>query len=326
MENPFIISPSGAGLGNADESVIYDIIIIGGGPSGLTAAIYASRSGLNVLLMEKIAVGGQIFLTADVENYPGFDSISGPELTEKMDAQAVKFGTKKVFDEAQSLMADTSGIKHVKCLSGASYSAKSVIISTGARYRDIGVPGEGKYKGRGISNCATCDAAFYRNKEVAVIGGGDTAVEEGIYLTKFASKVHIIHRRNELRASKIIQKRAFENPRISFIFDTVAEEVLGDTKGVTGLKLKNVKTGAESVLEVPGIFVFIGLIPNTDFLKGAVELDPQGYVITDNKFMTGMKGVFACGDCIVKDLRQVVTAAGDGANAAFQAEHYIDSL
>ncbi len=327
MENPFIISVSESSFEKNDSpDDLHDVIIIGGGPSGLTASIYASRSGLDVILIEKISVGGQIFLTADVENYPGFDNISGPELAQKMDAQAVKFGTKKIFDEVTGIFKDNSGIKYVKCVSGKTYAAKSVIISSGARYKELGVPGEAKYKGKGVSNCATCDAAFYRNKEVAVIGGGDTAVEEGIYLTKFASKVHIIHRRNELRANKIIQKRAFQNSKISFIFDTVVKEVLGNTDGVTGLKLTNVKTGSESGLSVEGVFVFIGLIPNTEFLKNTVELDSQGYIKTDSKFMTSMEGVFACGDCIVKDLRQVITAAGDGANAAFQAEKYLDSL
>ncbi|HPN63715.1 MAG TPA: thioredoxin-disulfide reductase [Candidatus Goldiibacteriota bacterium] len=315
-------------LGNsAGESVPNkaDVIIIGGGPAGLTAAIYNCRAGLKVMMIEKMAVGGQIFLTAEIENYPGYENISGPELIQKMEKQADNFGLIKVFDEVLKIESAEKGVKKVHCASGAVYESKVIIAATGARYRDIGVPGETEFRGRGVSNCATCDGAFYRNLEVAVVGGGDTAVEEGIYLTKFASKVHIIHRRDRLRAAKIIQERAFKNPKISFIYDSVVTGIFG-SKGVDGVKVKNVKTGAESDLKVSGVFVFIGLVPGTEFLKGTLEMDGQGYIKTDADMKTSVEGIFACGDCVSKKLRQAITAAGDGAAAAYSAEHYIEKL
>ncbi|HNZ30259.1 MAG TPA: FAD-dependent oxidoreductase, partial [Candidatus Goldiibacteriota bacterium] len=235
------------------------------------------------------------------------------------------FGLIKVFDEVLKIESAEKGVKKVHCASGAVYESKVIIAATGARYRDIGVPGETEFRGRGVSNCATCDGAFYRNLEVAVVGGGDTAVEEGIYLTKFASKVHIIHRRDRLRAAKIIQERAFKNPKISFIYDSVVTGIFG-SKGVDGVKVKNVKTGAESDLKVSGVFVFIGLVPGTEFLKGTLEMDGQGYIKTDADMKTSVEGIFACGDCVSKKLRQAITAAGDGAAAAYSAEHYIEKL
>jgi thioredoxin reductase (NADPH) len=313
-------NPQGAGASNKA-----DVIIIGGGPAGLTAAIYNARAGLKVMMIEKLAVGGQIFLTAEIENYPGYENISGPELIQKMEKQADNFGLVKVFDEVLKIESTGGAAKKVHCASGTVYEAKAVIVATGARYRDIGVPGEAEFRGRGVSNCATCDGAFYRNLEVAVIGGGDTAVEEGMYLTKFASKVHIIHRRDRLRAAKIIQDRAFANPKISFIFDSAVTAIFG-SKGVDGIKIKNLKTNAETELKVSGVFVFIGLVPGTEFMKGTLEMDSQGYIKTDTDMKTSVDGIFACGDCIEKKLRQAVTAAGDGAIAAYSAEHYIERL
>lgn len=315
-------------LGNMQGGAVSnkaDVIIIGGGPAGLTAAIYNARAGLKVMMIEKLAVGGQIFLTAEIENYPGFENISGPELIQKMEKQADNFGLVKIFDEVLKIESISGGVKKVHCASGTVYEAKAIIAATGARYRDIGVPGEAEFRGRGVSNCATCDGAFYRNLEVAVIGGGDTAVEEGIYLTKFASKVHIIHRRDRLRAAKIIQDRAFANSKISFIFDSAVTEIFG-SKGVDGVKIKNLKTNSETDLKVSGVFVFIGLVPGTEFMKGTLEMDSQGYIKTDADMKTSVDGIFACGDCIEKKLRQAVTAAGDGAIAAYSAEHYIERL
>jgi thioredoxin reductase (NADPH) len=302
-----------------------DVVIIGGGPAGLTAAIYNSRSGLNVLMIEKLAAGGQIFITSEVENYPGIDLISGPELSIAMENQAKKFGTRIEYDEVDKVEDGPGEFKTVHTVSGKQYKTYVVVISTGAKYKNIGVPGEELFRGKGVSNCATCDGAFYKNLEVAVIGGGETAVEEGEYLTRFASKVHIVHRRERLRASVSAQEKAMKNPKINFIFDSVLEEIAG-VSGVDRIRISNLKTGVKSDLPVKGVFVFIGLVPNTSFLKGYVDMDEQGYVKTDASMNTSRAGVFACGDCIAKDLRQVVTAAGDGAVASYSAQHYIDRI
>ena len=323
MDNPFVINVGASD--NKPVPEISDVIIIGGGPAGLAAALYTSRAGLSTLVLEKLSVGGQIFLTYEVENYPGIEKTTGPELIKAMEKQALAFGAVIHSDEVLSITDSGKGLKEVKAASGVTYRAIAVIIASGASYRDLGVPGEKSLKGRGVSNCATCDGAFYRNVEVAVVGGGDTAVEEGLFLTKFASKVHVIHRRDKLRAIKTIQDRAFANPKMNFIYDTVVEEIQGE-KGVESLKLKNVKSGAQSVLAVKGVFVFIGLVPHTGFLKGTVELDDQGYIIADAEMKTGVPGLFAAGDCIQKSLRQAVTAAGDGAVAADSARHYVEKI
>lgn len=303
----------------------FDVIIIGGGPAGLAAAIYASRYGMKTALIERISTGGQIFITAEVENYPGIEKTSGPLLARTMEKQALHFGTEIIIDEVESISLKENSMKSIKGASGEIYEAQSVIIATGAKYRNLGAPGEDKFRGRGVSNCATCDAMFYKNKEVAVIGGGDTAVEEADFLAKFAAKVSVIHRRSELRAVKAIQEKALKNPKITFIFDTVVEEIAG-LNGVEKLLLKNVKTNAKSEIKADGVFVLVGYDPATVYLKGFVDLDPQGYVIASRDMETNVPGVFACGDCIVKKLRQVVTAAGDGAVAAYGAYHYIEKL
>jgi len=272
-----------------------------------------------------MALGGQIFLTNEIENYPGIENISGPELIKVMEKQAVNFGVNFIYDEAVSVQNNGVGRKAVKTASGKEFVSTTLILSTGAKYRDIGVPGEAKFKGRGISNCATCDGAFYKGLEIAVVGGGDTAVEEAIFLTKFASKVYVIHRRDRLRAVKSIQDRAFANSKIEFIFDSVVEEIKGD-KGVESVSCKNLKTGDVRGLAVKGLFVFIGLIPNTDFLRGTVELDDYGYIKVDGEMKTSAEGIFACGDCVSKNFRQAITAAGDGANAAYSAQHYTEKI
>ncbi len=323
MDNPFTININPGAP--KEEPGVYDLIVIGGGPAGLTAALYASRAGLSTLLLEKLAVGGQIFLTYEVENYPGIEKITGPELVKSMENQALAFGTVIKSEEVLSVGNKEGGVREIKTASGAVFRSYAVILAPGASYRDLGVAGEAKLKGRGVSNCATCDGAFYRNVEVAVVGGGDTAIEEGIFLTKFASKVHVIHRRDKLRAIKTIQDRAFANPKMNFIYDSVVEEVQGE-KGVESLKIKNVKTGAVSQLPVKGVFVFIGLVPHTAFLKGTVEMDGEGYLKADAQMKTGAEGIFAAGDCIQKTLRQVVTAAGDGAVAADSARHYVEKV
>ncbi|HDQ26362.1 MAG TPA: thioredoxin-disulfide reductase, partial [bacterium] len=322
MDKPFIINTPGLNSGPGSKE--FDVIIIGGGPGGLSAALYMSRGGMKTAVIEKLSLGGQIFLTAEIENYPGIEFISGPDLVRVMETQAEKHGTEFIYDEVVSIK-DEGQIKAVETASGAVYKASALIVATGAAYREIGVPGEAKFRGKGVSNCATCDGAFYKGKEAAVIGGGDTAVEEAGYLTRFASRVHVIHRRDRLRAAKTIQDKAFANEKISFILDSVVTAIFGD-RGVEGVRVKNVKTGKESEIRVDGVFIYVGLVPLTGFLKGYIDLDEQGYVITDNLTGTSKEGVFACGDCIQKDFRQAITAASDGANAANRAQHYIERL
>lgn len=308
----------------AEKDNHYDVIIIGGGPAGLTAGIYTARAGIKTLLLERISVGGQIFLTADVENYPGIEKISGPDLITIMERQAKKFGVDFLFEEAVKV-EEKEGKKIIHTSSGNSYSCISLIIATGAKYKELNVPGEVKFRGRGVSNCATCDGAFYKNMDVAVVGGGDTAVEEALFLTKFANKVYIIHRRDRLRAIKIIQERAFNNNKIQFIFDSIVEEIIGDKK-LDGIKIKNLKTNKTQILNVNGVFIFVGLTPNTDIVKGLIDIDEYGYIKTDIEMKTSKDGIFACGDCINKKLRQAITAAGDGAVAAYNAQHYVEKI
>jgi thioredoxin reductase (NADPH) len=300
------------------------VAIIGGGPAGLTAAIYCGRAELKTLVIEKFAPGGQITVSENIENYPGIANISGPELIAVMEKQAKEFCAMFVSEEVVAIK-DAGSARDIITTSGISYRAAAVIIAAGAKYKELGVPGEAKFRGRGVSNCAACDAAFYKNMEVAVVGGGDTAVEEAAFLTKFASRVHLVHRRDRLRAAKIIQERAQANPKINFIYDSVIEEITGN-KTVEKIRIKNLKTQVLTELPVSGVFVFIGLVPGTEFLKGTVDMDGLGYIKTDLEMRTSREGIFACGDCIQKDFRQVVTAAGDGATAAFKAQHWVEKL
>lgn len=303
---------------------MYDLIILGGGPAGLTAGLYAARSRLKTVLIEKTYLGGQIVNTYQLENYPGYEEITGADLVAKMEAQVRKHGLEIVLEDVESL--DITGeIKRVKTANNKVYEAKAIILAMGATPRKLGVPNEDRFIGAGISFCATCDGAFYRDAVVAVIGGGNTAVEDALYLTKFAKKVYIIHRRDQLRATKIEQEKAFANEKIEFIWNTVVVDVEGEY-GVERIRLKNVKTGEESTLNVEGVFVAIGYDPNTELVKGIVELDEYGYIITDDDMKTNIPGVFAAGDIRHKLLRQVITAAGDGATAAYAAEKYIESL
>ena len=310
--------------------MLYDVIVLGAGPAGLTAGLYAGRSRLKTLIIEKGQDGGQIAITNEIENYPGqeLEGESGPSLIARMTAQAAKFGAERVSDQIKSV--DLSG--DVKKLVGTKgvYEAKTVILATGAFPRPIGCKNEGKFVGKGISFCATCDAAFFEDFEVYVVGGGDAAVEEAMYLTKFARKVTIIHRRNELRAAKSIQEKAFKNPKLHFMWDTVVDEVDGDEL-MNKMIVKNTKTGELTTIEADpddGIFVlfgFIGLLPNTGLFEGQIDME-NGYVLTDDNMHTNLPGVFAAGDLRKKSLRQVVTAAADGAIAAMQAEKYLADL
>ncbi len=308
----------------------YDLIIIGAGPAGLSAGLYAGRARLNTLIIEKQKNGGQIVITDEIENYPGcIEGETGPTLIDRMVKQTEKFGVDHVFDTVTD-MDLTGEVKTVKCLH-EEYSAKAVIIAAGANPVNIGCPGEKEFSGKGVSYCATCDAAFFEDFEVYVVGGGDAAVEEAMYLTKFARKVTIIHRRNELRAARSIQDKAFANPKIDFMWDTVVEEIKGDGI-VESMVVKNVKTGeltevfADEDDGTFGIFVFIGFKPNTEVFRGHVEMDEKGYVLTDPDMHTNVPGVYAAGDIRQKSLRQVVTACADGAIAAVQAGKYIEEM
>jgi len=301
----------------------YDLIIAGGGPAGLTAGLYAARAMLRTLLLEKMAPGGQAATTFFVENYPGFpEGISGPDLAQAMENQAKKFGLEVTYGEVKK-MSFQEPLWEVE-YEDRKFLAKAVIVASGVESRKLGVPGEETLRGRGVSYCATCDGPFFKDQEIGVVGGGDSAVEEALYLTRFVSKIYLVHRRNALRAEKIIQERAFQNPKIEFLWDTVVTRVLGDS-GVEGMELQNVKTKALRTLKVGGVFLYVGSLSNTEFLKGIVKLDEQGYVITDDQMATSAPGVFAAGDVRKKLLRQIATAVGDGAMAAFAAGQYIES-
>ncbi len=303
---------------------LYDIIIIGSGPAGYTAAIYAARANLSVLMLQGYQVGGQLMLTSDVENYPGFEEgILGPPMMEKFEAQARRFGTDVIPEDVISIDFNKRPFK-VTTDSGE-YQARAIIISTGASAKWLGLPSEQRLQGRGVSACATCDGFFFKKKDVAVIGGGDTAMEEATFLTRYANHVTVIHRRDKFRASKIMQDRAFKNPKISVIWDTEITEVLGENE-VTGLRLHNVKTGEESTLPVQGFFLAIGHQPNTDLFKGILDMDKVGYIVPVEHTMTNIPGVFAAGDVTDHRYRQAVTAAGDGCRAAIDAERWLEGI
>lgn len=302
----------------------FDIIIIGGGPAGLTAALYASRALLSVVVLERYMTGGQMTLTDLIENYSGFpEGIQGLKLSELMHQQAKNFGAQ--FRNAEVLGIRLEGNWKILETNEGELRAKAVIIATGADPKTLGIPGEENFRGRGVSYCATCDGAFFQGVPVAVVGGGDTAVEEAIFLTKYASTVTIIHRRDALRAEKIIQERAFKNPKINFLWDSVAIEVLGNQQA-TGLKVRDLKSQKETELAAEGIFIFVGHKPNTEFLKGLVATDHAGFIQTDQFMKTNVPGIFAAGDVRQTPLRQIATAVGDGAIAAFYAEKYIESI
>lgn len=311
-------------------SKIYDVIVLGAGPSGLTAGLYASRSRLSTLVIEKGQDGGQIAITNEIENYPGqqLEGETGPSLIARMTAQVEKFGAERVSDTIKSVELEGD----IKKLTGnkGEYLAKAVIIAMGAFPRPIGCKNEAQYVGKGISFCATCDAAFFEDMEVYVVGGGDAAVEEAMYLTKFARKVTIIHRRNELRAAKSIQEKAFRNPKLHFMWDTVVDSVSGD-EILSSMVLRNIKTGALTTINADeddgmfGLFGFIGLLPNSHLFENMIQME-NGYIKTDSDMHTNIPGVYAVGDIRVKSLRQVVTAAADGAIAAMQAEKYLAEM
>ena len=305
---------------------VYDVVIVGAGPAGLTAAIYASRGRLKTAVLERNMAGGQIALTDLVENYPGFpEGISGFDLSQKMKEQAEKFGAEmREIEGVAELRQDAEGC-YVVVTDREEIHARSVILAPGVEPRRSGIPGEAEFIGRGVSWCATCDGALYRGKTVAVIGGGDSAVEEGMFLTKFADKVYLVHRRDELRAAPIAQERAFANSKFEFVWDSVPKQIDG-AELVEALEVENVKTGEARSLPVNGVFMYIGQIPNTAWLKDTVELDDYGYIVTDGLLRTALPGVFACGDARANPLKQIVMAVGEGALAAVQVERYLDDL
>lgn len=303
---------------------MYDTIIIGAGPAGLTAGLYHARARMKVLLLEKLAPGGQVLTTDWVENYPGFpDGVSGFELMDRMKGQAEKFGLEIRSEEVTRL--EFHDQTKLVATSKETYETRALILACGASWKKLNIEGESDFMGRGVSYCATCDGPFYREQAVAVIGGGDTAVEESLFLTRFVSKIYHIHRRDELRAVKLLQERAMENEKIEFVWDTVPLRILG-RDGVDGIELKNVKSGEVSRKDVQGVFVFIGTVPNTELVQGLVSLDEQGFVITDDQMETSVPGVFAAGDMRSKSFRQISTAVGDGANAAYGAEKYVEDF
>ena len=305
----------------ADSRKEYDVIIIGGGPAGLSAGIYAARARLATLLIERGAIGGQIINAEWVENYPGFaEGVGGIALTEAMHQQATKFGLETLVTEVTGVKV--KGKQKVVSTARGDFTARAVIVAGGSERQKLGIPGEAEYTGKGVSFCATCDGAFFRDKPVAVVGGGNAAITEALELTKFASKITVIHRRHELRATKILQEKAFAEPRIEFLWDTVPEEIIGETF-VSKMRVRNVKTNKKSDLEVAGIFMSVGFRPNTAFLGGLLELDETGAVVTSDRMETSVPGILAAGDIRSGSIRQVIAAAGDGAVAAISAEKYI---
>jgi thioredoxin reductase (NADPH) len=300
---------------------MYDVIIIGSGSAGYTAAIYACRAGRKTLVLAGSIPGGQLMITSEVENYPGFpEGMLGPELMEKFRRQAERFGPEIVYDDVS--FVDFSSRPFKVMAGGKTYEGKSVIIATGANAKWLGLPSETKFRGRGVSSCATCDGFFFKGKDVVTVGGGDTAMEEANFLANITNSVTVVHRRDMLRASKIMQERATGNPKIRFIWDSAVKEITGDDK-VTGVQLHNLKSGKDSHVKAEGVFVAIGYEPNTGFLKGKIELDPQGYVVTRKETETSVPGVFVAGDVRDRKYRQAITAAADGCKAAIDADRFL---
>ena len=301
--------------------MMYDTMIIGAGPAGMTAALYAARSNLKVALLERGIYGGQMNNTAEIENYPGYARISGPELAEKMFEPLENLGVEHLFGHVEKI-EDHGDYKKI-ITEDEAFETKTVILASGANHRHLGVPGEEEYNSRGVSYCAVCDGAFFRDEDLLVVGGGDSAVEEAIFLTRFAKSVTIVHRRDQLRAQKLLQERAFANEKISFIWDSVVKEIKGDDRRVTSVAFENVKTGQSSESDFGGVFVYVGLDPVSDFVKDLGICDEAGWIVTDQHMKTAIDGIYAIGDVRQKDLRQITTAVGDGAVAGQEVYKYI---
>lgn len=312
------------GVNEMSEEKIYDVIIAGAGPAGMTAAVYTSRANLSTLMLERGIPGGQMANTEEVENYPGFDHILGPDLSTKMFEHAKKFGAEYAYGDIKEII---DGKEYKTVIAGSKqYKTRSIIISTGAEYKKIGVPGEKELGGRGVSYCAVCDGAFFKQKELVVIGGGDSAVEEGVYLTRFASKVTIVHRRNELRAQKILQDRAFANEKIDFIWNHTIKQINDKDGKVGSVTLVSTETGEEQEFKADGVFIYIGMVPLSKPFASLGITNEQGYIETNDRMETKVPGIFAAGDIREKTLRQIVTATGDGSIAAQSAQHYVEEL
>lgn len=306
------------------EEKIYDVIIAGAGPAGMTAAVYTSRANLSTLMLERGVPGGQMANTEEVENYPGFDHILGPDLSTKMFEHAKKFGAEYAYGDIKEVI---DGEEYKTVIAGSKqYKARAIIIATGAEYKKLGAPGEKELGGRGVSYCAVCDGAFFKGKELVVVGGGDSAVEEGVYLTRFATKVTIVHRRDELRAQKILQKRAFDNEKVDFIWSHTVKEIKEKDGKVGSLILADAKTGEEKEFNADGVFIYVGMVPLSKPFESLGITNANGYIETNDQMETRVEGIFAAGDIREKTLRQIVTATGDGSIAAQSAQHYIESL
>ncbi|WP_209124977.1 thioredoxin-disulfide reductase [Alkalihalobacillus sp. BA299] len=306
------------------EEKIYDVVIAGAGPAGMTAAVYTSRANLSTVMVERGVPGGQMANTEDVENYPGFDHILGPDLSNKMFEHAKKFGAEYAYGDIKEII-DGEDYKIVKAGS-KEFKAKAVIVTTGAEYKKIGVPGEKELSGRGVSYCAVCDGAFFKGKELVVVGGGDSAVEEAVYLTRFATKVTVVHRRDELRAQKILQQRAFDNEKVDFIWNHTVKEINEAEGKVGSVTLVSTETGEEREFKTDGVFIYIGMLPLNASVLNLGITNKDGYIVTNDEMETKVPGILAAGDIREKTLRQIVTATGDGSIAAQSAQHYIESL
>lgn len=302
---------------------MYDVVVIGAGPAGLTAGLYTARARLKTLLIEGVSVISQATVTTTIENYPGFpDGIEGPDLIRQMRKQVERLGVESANTDVKSIKFDSTWKVSFE---DRTIESLSLIIATGARPKELGISGESKLRGKGVSYCATCDGAFFRDKNIVVIGGGDTAIKETLFLTRFAKNIKLIHRRDKLRAVKVLQEEILNNEKIEIIWNSTVNEIKGENK-VEGVSIANVKTNEKTNIPCDGIFVFVGYIPNTDFVKGIVDLDEDGYIITDNNMKTSRENVFACGDCRKKLLRQIITACGDGATAAYSCQQYVEKI
>lgn len=302
----------------------YDVMVIGAGPAGLTAALYASRANLSVGILDRGIYGGQMNNTSEIENYPGFDSIMGPELSEKMYSSSTRFGAEFLYGTVKSISDE--GDKKIIETDEETYKTSVVIIATGSEYKKIGINGEQEYSGRGVSYCAVCDGAFFKDEDLVVVGGGDSAVEEGVYLTQMAKSVTIVHRRDQLRAQKIIQDRAFKNDKINFVWNADVQEILGDDNEVKGLKYRDKETDEEHSIDAAGVFIYVGIQPMTKPFESLGILDDQGWINTNEKMETSVPGVYAVGDARKKDLRQITNAVGEGGTAGQEAFNYIQAL
>ena len=307
-----------------EEVKKYDVIIIGAGPAGLTAALYTSRANLSVAILERGVPGGELINTANVENYPGFKSVSGPDLANKFYEGAMQFGADYIYGLVQSIQPGNP--YHTVVCDNGTYQAKAVVIATGSVHRTLDVPGEEEYTGRGVSYCAVCDGAFFKGLPIQVVGGGDSAVDEGLYLTQFGESVNIIHRRDQLRAQKILQDRAFSNEKMTFTWNAVVTEIKGDGKKVTSVCVKNTQTGEEQDLPAGGVFIYVGVLPNTEGFRNLGITDDQGWVLTDEDMHTSVLGIFACGAVRSNKLRQISTAVGDGGIVGQEVYQYVETL